>query len=419
MQDDLAAMSSNSPRRRARVIVTCSLFAFVAIGLGGWHFWRASLPSRLREQSKHAAQRGRWPEVDRLTARRIELDPRDGEAWLLRARSLHEQHNLDASAKVLSAVPDDCPEKLTAWRALAELQMGPLNDPLAAAQTLCRILERDPLSEFGNQRLIFFYAMTRQRQEMVREVRRAMQMHCEPIEAYIYLFFADELDFTNGAQLNGHWLSGDPQSELFRVAEALNIAHALAGGVARDDLESVRRVRRMADDKDRVLAELLQKYPDNLELLAWHIEQAMEHGNLERTVELLARLPASADGDNRFWRYAGWAQAQDHDFDKALANYNKALELHPLDWSTRHLLAGLRREQQDFEEVDRLQRLVRTARELEHALKVLPDARSATTELLSQLADYAVRCGDEMYASALRQRLSLASAATGMKNHAE
>src|SRR5665213_1239361 len=117
MKDDLAATPLKPPRRRARVIVTGSLFAFVAMGLGVWHFWRESRPGRLREQSKHAAQRGRWPEVDRLTAQRIELDGRDGEAWLLRARALHEQHNLDASAKVLSAVPDDCPEKLTALRA--------------------------------------------------------------------------------------------------------------------------------------------------------------------------------------------------------------------------------------------------------------------------------------------------------------
>ena len=405
MSEGFLATKTKPPRRIGRALVTGALLAAGLLGLWGWNKWREALPASLRQQARQAAARGRWQEAASLAARRIELDPHDGEAWLLQARAAHEQHNLAESARILAAVPEDCPQKEEALRALVELQMGPQNAPLAAEQTLRQMLDRDPLSEFAHQRLIFFYAITLQRQKMVRQIRRAMQLQREPIEAYTYLFFADELDFTNGAEVNRRWLAGDPNSELFRVAEAFNIAKALAGGAPRDELEVVQRIRRMADGLERVMAELLQRYPRNLELLAWHVERAIERGDLDGTVEHLARLPPEADLDNRFWRFSGWAKARLGFQGEALADYDHALQLHPLDWSTRNLKAGLRRAQQEFDDVDKLQQLVTTARELARAVKVLPDGRSVPASLLARLADFAMECGDELYATSLRRRL--------------
>jgi len=165
--------------------------------------------------------------------------------------------------------------------------------------------------------------------------------------------------------------------------------------------------------KTAPLADLFRKHPDNLELLAWHIERAMEQGDLERTVELLSRLPARADADNRFWRFAGWAKARLGKQDEALANYNQALQLHPLDWTTRHLLAALRREQQQLDEVDRLEKIVQTGYELTLAIYAVPDARTVPDALLTRLADFATDCGDELFATSLRRQLRQRSQSSG------
>ena len=412
MNEDFPAATMKPPRRIGRVLVAGSLLAVGLIGFAGWSQWQESLVPRLREQLKEAAVRGRWQEVGSLSARLTELAPRDGEARMMRARAAHAQGNPVESARFLSEMPD-CPQKQRALQELAELQLGPLVAPLAAEQTYRQMLERDPRSELAHQRLIFLYAITLQRQELMHEARQAMELHCEPVEAFVYLFLADELPFSNGPELNHRWLSGDPNAELFKVAEAIQLATSLKGGVLRDELEVVLRMRKLADDKDRALAGLFQRYPDNLELLAWHIERAIEHGDLDRTVELLSRLPARADADNRFWRFAGWAKAQLGRQQEALANYNQALQLHPLDWTTRHLLAGLRREQQHFDEVDRLEKIVQTGYELTLAIYVLPDARTVPDTLLSRLADFATECGDELFASSLRRQLRPRSDSSG------
>jgi tetratricopeptide (TPR) repeat protein len=393
---------------------------YLWLGLGllaglffAWKHYRETLPQRLREQSNQAAARGRWQEVDGISARLIALDPHDMDAWLTRARAAHELGDLARSARLLEDMPAKGAQKLTALRALAELQLGPQNAPRDAEQTLLSILEIDPASAYAHQRLLSFYALTLQRPSLVREARLAIQQGCEPVEAYLYLFFADELDFTNGVEVNRRWLAGDPNSELFRVAEAFHLARALAGGAPREDLETVQRVRRLADDLDRVMAELLGKWPANLELLAWHIERAIERGELDEVTEFLSRVPVDADDDNRFWRFSGWAKARLGSLDEADSDYGRALRLNPFDWSTRNLLAAVRRQQQKFDEVDKLHRLVTKGRELARAVKVLPDVRSVPVDLLGQLANYAGECGDEEFAAALRRHLSRRASDSG------
>jgi tetratricopeptide (TPR) repeat protein len=377
----------------------------LASGLG-WQHYSTGLPARLREQSRTASERGRWEEAAAISARLIELNPGEADAWLARARALHELGDLAGSARALEDMPGQGAQKMTALLALAELQLGPQNAPQAAERTLLRLLEMDPSSAYAHQRLLSFYALTVQRQPLVRTAHLAMQQGCEPVETYLYLFLADELEFTNGVEVNRRWLAGDPSSELFRVAEAYHLARSLAGGAPSEDLALVRRIRELADNLDRNMQLLLDRYPANLELLAWHIERAIERGDIDRTVDLLARLPGDADDDNRFWRFSGWAKVRLGRVSEADADYARALQLNPLDWSTRNLLAGLRREQQRFADVDKLQQLVARARDLGREVKAQPDVRSVPVELLARMADYAAECGDDFFAQSLRRHLS-------------
>jgi Flp pilus assembly protein TadD len=406
MSDDFAEPTPG-PRRRRKFLLAAVLLVAALLGGWGWKAWQDSLPERLRDQSQEAVAAGRWQEVAEAASRLTEIDPQDGEAWLMRARAAHALGDPAGSATLLSQMPADNREKMMALRQLADLQLGPLNAPLAAEETLRQALQRDSRSNFAHERLIFIYAMTLQRQKLAQQARSAIELQCEPVEAYVYLFFADDLIFTDGAERNGRWKVSDPNSELFRVAEAVYIATTLKGGVIRDERKVVERIRRLADEKDRVLAELFLKYPRNLELLAWHIGQAIEQGDVTGTVELLRTVPTEADNDNRFRRFAGWAHARLGRQEEAAADYLQALKLNPLDWSTRHLLAALRREQEKPDEVERLEQVVQKASELSRALKLLPDARAVDRELLAKLLDYATLCGDELYARGVRRQLNL------------
>lgn len=405
MSSPLSVVSPARLRHR-RIAAASVALGLALVGAGIWQWNQPSLKERLKRQVALAEEASHWDLVSELSRRLVRLDPDDGETWMTWARAAQSQGDSRSAAEYMEHVGQNSPQRMAALRGLVELQLGVLNAPLDAEQSLQEMLERDPSSTFARQRLIFYYAITFQRDKMIRHAREAMQRDSASVDAYVYLFYADSLHFTNGVPLNSRWLAGNPKSELFRVGEAIHLATALQGGAPRDDIDVVRRIRRMAERRDDVLSRLFDDYPRNLELLAWHAERAIEQGDVARVVALLGTLPPEADQDNRFMRYAGWAKAQAGLDDEAQQYYAEALRLNPLDWKTRHFLAELRRRQQDFAEVSRLEQIAQTADELRHALDVIPDAQSVPPKLLERLVDYATRCGDELYAGALRRRLA-------------
>ena len=111
-----------------------------------------------------------------------------------------------------------------------------------------------------------------------------------------------------------------------------------------------------------------------------------------------------AERDHRFWRFKGWVHSERNQADEAEKSFRRALELHPMDWSTRHMLAELLQKQQRFEEVKSLRELVRRANELRRTLQAIPNARHVTQEIMARLADYATDCGDKQLADVLPKR---------------
>jgi tetratricopeptide (TPR) repeat protein len=343
--------------------------------------------------------------LEAQSRRWIHLAPQSGEAWVFLAEALQQQRKFEQAAACFEQVPAAAPEAESALLAKVDLEFGPLNRPRDGARTCELILQRNPQSLVAQQRLIFFLTMSLQRSRMIHQIREALRSGTEPRESYVYLFFADSLHFANGAELNGHWLTGDPASELFEVAEAIFIAETLDASISMDDREAAQLAQRALAQKGPVLEELLRKYPHNLELLAYQLRDSMLIGNIDRAVELLAQAPADAEGDNRFWRVKGWIHAQRGELDEAERNYRQALELHPLDWGTRHLLAELLQRQQRFPEVAQLRDLVQRANELRRAIHLAPAASQVPPETMIDLADYARDCGETQMATALRRRL--------------
>jgi tetratricopeptide (TPR) repeat protein len=247
--------------------------------------------------------------------------------------------------------------------------------------------------------------MTLQRVRLVRQIRTALEAGTAPPEAFVYLFFADTLHFANGAALNSRWLLGDPESELFEVGVAVFISQTLDASISMDDREAAQAARHAFARKGQVMEQLLLKYPHNTELLAYHVRENVLTGNVSRVVELLAQAPVEAEEDNRFWRFKGWVHAQRGEVLQAERGYRRAIELQPLDWGTRHLLAELLQQQQRFEEVEQLRELVDRANVLRRALHAAPSALLVPRETLVQLASYAADCGETQMADALRRRI--------------
>jgi tetratricopeptide (TPR) repeat protein len=257
----------------------------------------------------------------------------------------------------------------------------------------------------ARQRLIFFLAMTLQRSRLQNQIRAAIDSESEPPEAFVYLFFLDSLHFSNATIWNGQWMQGNGDSELFEVAQAVCIAQTLDTSISMDDREESLAARRALEKKGPVMDELLERYPHNIELLAYHLRENVKSGNVGRVLSLLSHAPVESESDGRFWRYKGWVNFQRGELTAAEVAYHRALELHPLDWATRHFLAELCQRQQNFQGAGRLRELVSRANELRRALHAAPSAREVPEDVLRKLVRYAADCGDTQMADALQRRL--------------
>ncbi|MFT5325773.1 MAG: tetratricopeptide (TPR) repeat protein [Planctomycetaceae bacterium] len=371
-------------------------------------FWASlSHPSvdELGRLCEAASRRQQWTTLQEHAERWTGIEPHNGNAWMYAARAKQQQRKYDQAAICLTRVPDDSPEFQSAQFAQVELAFGPRNRPREGASVCELILARDPQSRLARQRLIFFLAMTLQRSRLQTQIRAAINSESEPPEAYVYLFFLDSLHFSNATIWNGQWIQGNVDSELFEVAQAVCIAQTLDTSISMDDREESIAARRALEKKGPVMDELLERYPHNIELLAYHLRENVKSGNVGRVLSLLSQAPEESESDGRFWRYKGWVNFQRGELTAAEVDYNRALELHPLDWATRHFLAELYQRKQNFQEAGRLRELVRRANELRRTLHAAPSAREVPEKVLRKLVGYAADCGDTQMADALQRRL--------------
>ena len=383
------------------------VFGLVFTVCAGWYVRSTCYPSasELRERCRHALASQDLKSAEKLAMQWSLIAPNSAEPWMQLAETLRRQRKFGLAMNSLDRVPLASPEAESALTAQMELQFGPLNRPSDGARRCERILSINPKSSIALQRLIFFLTFTLQRTRLAQRIRLSLESGNEPPESFVYLFLIDSLLFSNGQELNGRWLQGEPDSELFEVAQAVFIAENLDMSATLDDLAAVQATRHAADRKNAVMNKLLAKYPHNTELLAYNIRQQIQIGNVAGVVDLMARATVESEADHRFWRFKGWVHAQRNQVADAERSYRRAIELHPLDWTTRHMLAELLQQQERFEEVKSLRELVTRGNELRRVLQRAPNARQISPEILSQLADYAADCHDMHLSAALRQHI--------------
>jgi tetratricopeptide (TPR) repeat protein len=399
-------MTTEPSKQRWWLRAVC-LACLGAVTFAGWFWTSFSQPSveELGRLCEAASRRQQWAMLQKHAERWAGIEPHNGKAWMHAARALQQQRKYDQAAICLARVPDDSPESQSSLFAQVELAFGPRNRPEEGARICEAILERDPKSRLAHQRLIFFLAMTLQRRRLQTQIRAAIDSESEPSEAYVYLFFLDSLHFSNATIWNGQWMQGNVESEVFEVAQAVCIAQTLDTSISMDDREESLAARRALEKKGPVMDELLERYPHNIELLAYHLRENVKSGNVGRVLSLLSQAPVESESDGRFWRYKGWVDFQRGELTAAREAYDRALKLHPLDWATRHFLAELCQRQQNLQEAGRLRKLVSQANELRRALHAAPSAREVPKEVLGELARYAADCGDSQMANALQRRL--------------
>ena len=371
--------------------------------------WRRHQENQLANQCRQAASLHRWDELKVLVERWTSQNPSSGEGWMLRGRAAIGRGEWSEAADSFSKVPDWDPQAVAALAEATQLRFRRLNDPLKGAETLERILRINPKAAEAHQQLIGFYAATLQRQKLAKQIRAAIAAQCEPPEAYAYDFLLFTLRDNNTVSLNARWLKEHPEEEIFLVSNFLlrpelavqdssSASMSTASSPSYPESESV-------SDKKKQVDVMLQRFPQNIELLAYQANLCIVTGDVRRGAEILAQAPASAGTDARFWRLEGWIHESNQEFDKAISAYHRGLELHAVDWNTMIRLSVVERRKQNLAEVKRLTALVERALELRRDLRKDDGSKTPSPAILGELAQYYRDCGEKTVGPALERRI--------------
>lgn len=389
-------------RVRRPLLVGSGVVVVLAVVLSAWpayRWWTEHHRQAYKARCRSHSQAGEWDKLQSVSERWLEWDPRNGTAWLYRAEAAQEQNRLEAAVRFLDRIPDDHPKCIAALLIRMELLFDELNRPVDAAETCRRILEIDPLRSRPRWRLISYYAMSLQRRKLVRLIRESIDLQREPPEAYVYLVLADTLEFSDRYNTVSRWLQQRPDYEPFLVARAYHIAHI---GPATDP--TLRRF--LGFDDANPMDRYLERFPQNLEVLAYHLEQRDEAGDVEGMGELLDRLPPEAEHDSRFWRFKGRYHLARNELEQAEAALREAIRVHPYDWQSRQQLVNVLRRQNRPGEAEETARLALNGKELARRLTEVQNPREISSGLLQQILEHARACGDAHVTRGLRNRLT-------------
>ena len=407
-----ASMSDPDQMSLKLQLIPIALVAMVlsVVGVCGYYGWSSYRRSDLKARSRAAALGRRWTELESLAEQWSAWEPRNGEAWMLRANGASGQEDWQSAAKHLSSIPDGDPRIIPAMIELSKLSFTQLNDPLQGVAACERILRNDPAADGARQQLIWFYAMTLQREQLLNHIRTAIELGSEPRESYVYYFLVDTFRSAEAVKLNQKWLESAPQAEVFQVARIMHMSDRESG--LSDSPDAATAVETpgalKGQSKLELVAELLKRYPHNVELLAYKAEDCLKAGDVECASTLLSQAPVGARQDSRFWRIRGWLHELDDKLELAADDYHQALKLHPVDWNTMNRLVIVERRRQNISEVERLNKLVEKAQSLRQFLQKLPAVEVVPPPALLELSKLARDCNDRLIEPGLVRRLASA-----------
>lgn len=385
---------------RKRFVIALALATVLVGAWPAYRWWHTHRTEQFKTACKQALADKDWKAAETIATRWLAWDSANSDAWVLLADASVQLGDAERAAKCLGKVDDSYHGALQALVVRGDILFGDLNRVHEAVETWKRMLRINSLADVARQRLIYFYAMTFQRQKMLKHIRTAMQLHCEPPEAYAYYILAYEVNFSDGLSLLTKWRANAPNDETLEVAQAIYLAKH-----APDDSSGVAATSLVAPGDLSGINECLQKYPTNLEVLAFHIDKAIFDGDEDRVLELLGRCPKEAEEDPRFWRFRGWYLAQQGRYQEAEQAVRKALQLHPVEWRARWLLASVLRRLGRSAEAEQTSRVALMGKELRRTLFELPNARALNHDLISRIRAYLAETGPASARKALEFRI--------------
>ncbi len=395
-------------RRITLMLFAAAVVVAVCVAPSAYRGWCNFQRRESAEQCRDALSRQRWDDLESIADRWSVWDPQNGEPWQFRAQAAAGRRDWPAAAKHLSQIPDTDSRVVQAMIELSKLSFTHLNDPLRGVAACERILRKEPHAAGAHQQLIWFYAMTLQRDPLVKQIRAAIAAQQEPREAYVYFFLVDTFRSNVAVKLNEHWLESSPNEECFQVARVLHLQDSEAE--SSDSPATTSNGDHPAPitgrSKIELVEDLLKRFPHNVELLAYAAQERMTAGDVDGTAALLSQAPATATPDSRFWHIKGWLHESNNELDEAAATYRRALELHALDWNTMNRLAIVERRRQNINDVQRLTKRFEQAKELRRQLRQLPAVELVTPAILLELATLARESGDQEIGPSLERRLA-------------
>jgi len=365
-----------------------------------YRYWVRKQTADYKSRCTAATKARQWKELLEVSSAWRRWSPKDDDALMFIAQGAAESEQLEAAVEALGQVANTYRGALEALATRAEIQQEGLNRPFDAEATWLRMLEINPLADLPRQRLIFFYAMTLQRQKLIAQIEAAIRLGCEPPEAYVYLIMKDSLSFSDGVPLTTRWRMTYPDSEVLAGAQAVYVAKQ-----TEQEKVAAFASQTTSPDADAIVDKCLEKYPGNLEALMVKLDRAIFEGDPQRVLGLMQTAPKEAEEDCRFWRAKGWLLATNGRPEEAARSLRRAIELNPFDWQARWIFADVLRRLGKNEDADRVAQLAMQGKLLQRKILARPSARDIDEELLAEMHSYMRETSPPWILAAFESRL--------------
>lgn len=405
--DSSEVAASSSPesdehqKAMRRIVIYLSALAVILIFMGGYWLFVASKKSNLADECEAARIRGDWAALELKAREWATWEPDNDRPWMYAAAAAQEVGDQPRELEYLKNISDKAP--IDALLRRGHLQFL-ANQIVEAIENNKILTKREPTLKEPHRRLNFLYAMTRQRNALITESRRAIESGADVPETYVYLVGADWITFTNGFQVNTLWAERYPDNnQIFEVASVL---HLIASG-AKQSMEMVdeklkQELAKTGDQIDR----LRKKYPANREVVIMELTFAVNHADARRVAEILNGLEYDIEDDSRYWRVRGWFYSFQENWEEAEKSYLKCLEMNPFDWQCRYGLAEVLRNLKKTDEVKPMQESAAMGKEIMRRVLQSESTIEIPKSTLELIAEYARNCGETGVADTLAERLN-------------
>jgi tetratricopeptide (TPR) repeat protein len=371
------------------------------------HFGSKSFRHHLAIKAvEEARAREDWDQVARAASEALQLRPESTLALLYSGEAAKHRQDFHKSRSDLEKLSKLSPEDPATWALLSELYLGPCNQPLLGEEALQRVIQQSEQSIHAHRELIRYYGLTCQRTKAIHQARQSIVSGSDSPASYVYLMFPETVIYENGETINERWLENYPGHELFDVARLIHRARGSGIGETLDASVDTETRKSQLQELEQRLAEKLDLYPDNQELLALSIGQAADRGDVAQVATLLSNVPAQAVNDARFYRFKGWLHRNREELSQASQAFALSLEKDPYEWKSRYQLAEVLRLQGDTQNAEVQLATANLAVQLRRTLLGLKSIEILPVPVLKQLMQYADEVGDDSVASRLNQRIS-------------